>query len=115
MPTTITSTKAIEQSTFVITCSFTDEDGDAVAPDTLSWSLTDEDGTIINSREDVAVTSPSASEDIVLSGDDLALVSGHEEDERYLVLEGTYTSDAGTGLPIRDQVKFYVSNLKKVT
>lgn len=119
MPTTISATKAVEQSTFIITAAFTDEEGDAVAPDTLTWSLVDRDGVVINNREDVSVggspSVPSASEDIVLSGDDLTITEGYDEDERYLVLEGTYTSDAGAGLPIRDHLKFYVVNIKKVT
>ena len=119
MPTTISATKAIEGSTFIVTAAFTDEDGSAVAPDTLAWSLVDRNGTVINDRENVSVggspSLPSSSEDIVLFGDDLALADGYDEEERYLVLEGTYTSDAGTGLPLKDHLKFYVVNLKKVT
>jgi hypothetical protein len=115
MPTIITATKAVEEGTYVITASFYDEDGNAVSPDTMAWSLTDKDGTIINSREDVAISSPGTSENIVLSGNDLAITDdGHSEQVRYLVMEGTYTSALGT-LPLKDQCTFYITNIKKVT
>jgi hypothetical protein len=60
------------------------------------------------------VSSPESTEDIVLSGDDLQLPDGYDEVYRWLVIEGTYSSNAGSGLPIRDQVRFPVANLKKV-
>lgn len=115
MPTTITATKAIEESTFIITLAFTDEEGDPIAPDTMTWSLVDNSGAVINDREDVVIVSPEITEDIVLSGDDLALAHGWSEEERYLVMVGTYTSNAGDGLPLKDELKFYVENLKKVS
>ena len=34
---------------------------------------------------------------------------------RFLLVEGTYTSDLGAGLALRDEVKFNVRNLVKVT
>uniref|UniRef100_A0A6M3J3J1 Uncharacterized protein n=1 Tax=viral metagenome TaxID=1070528 RepID=A0A6M3J3J1_9ZZZZ len=114
MPVQITTDKAVEQSTFVIQCDFTDEDGNAVAPVTLTWTLTDSDGTVINSRTAVAVSSPTSTEYIVLSGDDLAL-TGTAQEARYLLLEGTYDSTYGTGLPIRESVEFAIENLVAVT
>lgn len=112
MPTTITATKAEAGGTFIVTCAFTDEDDSPVAPDTLTWSLYNSDGEIINSREDVAIESPSTSEDIVLYGDDLVVGVGHDEDECHLIINGTYTSSAGAGLPLRNQLNFYVVDLK---
>jgi hypothetical protein len=113
MPATL-STKAVEQSTYIVTASFTDEDGGVVVPDSLQWSLVDEFGDAVNGRKDVSVTSPQSSEDIVLSGDDLVIDAGRDEQTRWLVIEGTYTSTAGSGLPIKDQVEFIVTNLRKV-
>lgn len=112
MPTEIIDAKAVEESTFVVTASFTDEDGVAVAPDTMFWSLMDEDGEIINDREDEEISSPGTSVDILLQGDDLAIPGVIAEVKRYLVLHGTYTSGLGSGLPLTDQVGFYVTNLK---
>lgn len=111
MPTTLT-THAVEESTFIITASFTDEDGNAVTPSTLKWTLTDDAGNVINSREDVSIA-PASSVDIVLSGDDLAL-SGYGPAFRILTIEGTYSSDAGSDLPLKDSVKFVVDNLVAV-
>jgi len=112
MPATLT-THAIEEGTFIITASFTDEDGQDVVPTTLTWTLTDTEGVVINGREDVEVTSPAASVDIVLKGDDLAI--GHAPTaERILTVEGTYTG-AEAGLPIKDQVKFVIDGLVAVT
>jgi len=109
----IISAAAREQSTFVITCAFKDETGAAVAPTTMAWSLTDTDGTVINSRTDVAISSPTATENIVLGGDDLTIING----DRILILtlEGTYTSTNGSGLALKEQVRFTVKDLKAVT
>lgn len=99
--------RAVEKSTYAITLTFTDSTEQSVSPDTLSWSLTDLDGNIINSREDVTVSSPSSTETIVLSGDDLA-IPNRSKRERILSAEGTYTSDLGSGLPIKESVKFII-------
>jgi hypothetical protein len=107
--------KAIEESTFVVVADFQDEDGNAVAPNSASWSLVDEDGNIVNSREDISINSPSSSENILLSGDDLTLTDGRSEEARYVVVEGTYDSTLGNDLPIKDQIKFYILNLRKIT
>ena len=115
MPT-ILSVKAIEESIFVITAAFTNEEGDAVAPTAATWTLSDKQGTIINSREDVVISSPTATEDIVLSGDDLAFQAGERKTaERVLTVEWTYNSDLGTGLPGKDKCEFKVTDLVVVT
>ena len=113
MALTTLATIAKEGSTFVVTCTFTDETGAAATPTALTWTLTDLAGTVINSRQDEEVASPSASVDIVLSGDDLA-VSGKRQTTRVLTLEGTYDSDAGTGLPINDAALIKIDPLPGV-
>jgi hypothetical protein len=109
MPTELSGT-AIEESTFIITASFTDEDDNNVTPNAINWTLTDADGVVINSQLDGSVT-PGTSVDIVLSGDDLALAYGRTT-ERVLLIEGNYDSAAGTALPLRDECRFDVTNLK---
>jgi len=110
------TTHAIEKSTFVIIVAFTDEDGDAVSPVTANWTLSDGGGTIINSREQVEISSPTSSEDIVLSGDDLALRAGETNlGARILTIEATYNSDLGDGLPLNGSVIFTVDNLIKIS
>jgi hypothetical protein len=104
---------AVEKSTYVITCAFTDEENDPVVPSTGTWTLTDESGNVINNREDEVISGLAASVDIVLSGDDLAVSSGFAgiSESRIFTFEGTYNSSLGVGLPLRDQLKFPVYNL----
>jgi len=101
--------RAIEGSTFAVTMSFTDEDGTAVNPDLLTWTLVDINGNIINSREDVAVVSPTSTQVITLQGNDLAIPDPSTK-ERILLVTGTYTSDLGSGLPLKESVKFFIEN-----
>jgi len=81
---------------------------------TLTWSLVDKDDEIINSREDVAITGGDldTSVDIVLQGDDLSAVENTTYTHLWLVVKGTYDSDAGTDLPFQDQVRFSVEAIK---
>lgn len=108
MPTDLTI-KAIEESTYVITASFTDEDDNPVAPNAgLKWHLTDLDRNIINNREDVAIASATTIT-VVLKGNDLALSSDIEK--RIFTIEGNYDSTLGTGLPLKDEARFDVVSL----
>lgn len=98
-------TEATDEGTYIITCTFTDSDGSAVTPNSVTWSLTDFDGTTINSRTDVLVT-PDTSVSIALSGDDLNYNDGIG---RIFSIVGTYDSAAyGVGLPIREQARFTI-------
>ena len=114
MPTYLT-TRAIEESTYIITATFTDEDDNPVTPnDGMTWTLTDEDGNVINNRSNVAVTE-SSSIDIVLSGDDLAYQSEGDSGRRILTLQGTYNSNAGLNLKVKDEAIFNIHNLKNIS
>lgn len=113
MPTNLTTT-ANEKSTYIITASFTDDSGASVVPSSITWSLTDVNGTVINSREDVSVSIPAASIDIVLSGDDLALSDGNDV-VRVLTIKAHYSSSMGANLPLNDSCRFIIKNLKAIT
>ncbi len=115
MPTILTE-KAVELSTYAINVVFYDENSSAVQPNSLYWTLSDPDGTIINSRSMTAITSVQASVDIVLQGSDLGVSAGalRAEEERVLTISGNYNSSLGNGLPIYDRVKFTVINLSAV-
>lgn len=102
------SVDAIEQGTYVVTAVLTDENGDAVTPTALTWSLYNEKGVVVNGREDVAIT-PASTVNIVLSGDDLA-ISGNTDERRVFLLTGAYNSSLGSGLPLRDLVEFTVTH-----
>lgn len=105
--------EAVERSTYVVTLSFTDEDANAAAPDELKWTLTTLSGVVVNGRADVIVT-PAATVTIVLKGDDLQILDWQDDGKRLLTVEGTYTSDAGTGLPINEEYEFTVRPLTAV-
>jgi len=102
-----------ESSTYVVQVVFTNEDGTAVVPSAITWSLTDKLGAAVNSRTDVAVGSPASTIKIVLSGLDLAL-SGYAGPERILTVEATYTSALGAGLPLKGAAWFVVEPLVAV-
>ena len=106
MPTKLDE-KAVESGTYAVTMAFTDDDGIAVSPSTLLWTLTDLNGTVMNSRENVEISSPSTTATITLSGDDLKIIN-RAAPERILLVHGTYSSDLGVGLPIRESVIFVI-------
>jgi hypothetical protein len=101
-----------EGGTFVVNIATTDEDGDAKAPETLNWTLTDETGaTIINNRQEVAISNPTASEDVVLDGDDCAVLSGETgKIVRIFTVTGTYNSTLGNGLHLRGRCYIYLDD-----
>ena len=116
MANTITiDTKPAEEGTAVITVAFTDHDGDAVSPNagTLTWTLTDGRGTVINNRSAVAITS-AASVTIVLSGNDLSVTTATGA-KRIITVEGLYNSTDGNNLPIKVQGFFTIEHFVAVT
>ena len=108
---------AVEESTYIVTMNFLDENDDPVAPATALWTLSDEDGATINSRLDVVLSGLAAEMTVVLSGDDLALSVGFtgNAEKRIFTVEATYNSSLGVGLPLRDQLEFPVYNLGAIT
>jgi len=100
VPVTLT-THAKKGSTYIVTASFTDEDGDPVIPDSVTWTLTNPiGGAVINSREDVAET-PATSVDILLHGDDLELLSNETNQAvRKLTVSAIYDSVLASDLPL---------------
>ena len=113
----VLSDPAKEKATYVITLNFEDEDGDPVVPDSITWTLSTAAGDIVNSREDVAVAVPAASVDIVLSGDDLAVLTGETNTvvSRRMTVEAVVDTDAGNDLPVKDEVIFVIENLLAVS
>ena len=101
-------TAATEGSTYEIVVALTDETGAAITPSTLTWSLRDDIGTIVNSRDGVVATC-STSISIVLGADDL--VYGENSTKRFVTYEGTYSSSLGSGLPIVAEDWFEIENV----
>lgn len=109
---TVKATVAADgRSTYAVTVSFYDEDGDAVVPTAIHWSLVNTANDVINNREHVAVSVPAASITLALYGDDLELEDPDNESEvRRLVVTATYDSTLGTGLPLVGVLEFRVLN-----
>lgn len=105
---------AKEKSLIKITVAFTDEDGAAVTPTALTWKLTDRSGTQIATGE---VGTPDTSNVIAIYGNDLALQAGESADmvERRILVEATYNSSLGTGLPLKWAGAFMLENLAGVS
>ncbi len=105
---------ADEGSTLGIVVSFTDDDGNAETPTSANWTLTDENGTVINEREEVAITGLASSKTITLSGDDLDLLAGEtgETAIRHFLVQAVYNSDLGNDLPLVKAVAFPIVNAK---
>ena len=101
---------ATESSTYIVNATFTDEEGDPLTPTSLTWTLTDDEGNVINSRSAVVVSSPASSNDIVLSGDDLD-PGDSEQADLIFTTNATYNSSLGSGLPLVAQCKIPVSGL----
>jgi hypothetical protein len=114
MPTVLEE-QAAERGTFGIRVTFRDENAVAVVPNSgLTWKLTDAVGTVVNSRTAQPLTSASTVT-IVLQGADLALSAAYVSMVRVLTVEGTYSGDLGTNLPIKEQVEFTIVDLVGVT
>lgn len=107
-----------EQSTGVITCAFTDENGDDVAPNVVIWTLTTSDGqTVINEREQVDFDAPGAEIEIVLHGGDLQILEAEAARKyvvRKLTIQAEYDSDLGNNLPLTGETTFKVRNLSYI-
>ena len=114
MSVTRLSEYAREEGTYGVELTFTDEDGDALTPDTLTWSLSQTDGTIVNSRSGVVLT-PASTVTITLTGSDLETFGEDDNRLRRVTIIGTYTSDLGSGVPLSAECEFVVCDLVGVT
>ncbi len=120
MPTVIRISEdyGVEKSHLGIEVAFTDENDAEVIPDSITWTLTNEAGdTVINERENVAVSSPAATITITLYGDDLQIDSGFtgEFQNRKLTISAVVDTDIGDNLPLIDSLTFPVKNLAAVS
>lgn len=110
MPTTLTIT-ADEESTYVVTFAFEDEDDNPVVPNSATWTLTDIAGGVINSQSAIDILPIVQTGDIVLSGDDLAIPDGVAGDvERRFRIAALYDSSLGSDLPLTGEAKFTIEN-----
>jgi hypothetical protein len=117
MSLTTLTTEAMEEGSYFITISFYDEDDKAETPnaDTIKWTLTDRDGTVINDRHNVSETS-ATSITIELEGDDLAIQSGETAPivRRRITVLWEYDSDLGNDKPAKAECIFPLRNLTRL-
>lgn len=105
---------AREESTYVLSIDFLNENSSPVTPTSATWTLSDINGNIINGRVDVNISPLSTTVDIPLTGDDLAISDPVSLVRRFTV-EALYDSTLGNGLKLNDEVEFSVDDLVNVT
>lgn len=99
---------AIEESTYKIIVAFAKEDGTDLVPISATWTLTDSDGNVINSRQNITITGLAPKVPIYLSGKDLS-VPGENDILRVLLIKAFY-DDGGIVRPLNGQYKFVVKD-----
>lgn len=85
------------------------------APKSITWTLTDANGNVINNRENVSIAA-AADITIVLSGDDLDILTAEQSLPavlRYVTVEAVSDlAGYGNDLPINVQASFPLTNLR---
>ena len=105
--------EADEGSTLTLVVKITTALGVATTPIAGVWTLSNRDGDIINSRENVVISPLSEEMTINLAGDDLQIEDQTSKREYRLF---TVVSDRGdVNLPQTIQTPFWVKNLKVIT
>ena len=103
------SIHAKDKSTYIVIAAFTDQDGNAVTPTSVKWTLSDSAGNTINDRYEVSET-PAASVAIVLTGEDLAHLGDYLP--RVVTVEALYDSVTyGNDLPLKDSIEFIIDDI----
>lgn len=98
---------AKQGGTYTVQVDFTDQDGVAVIPKSITWTLKDSSGTVVNGRSEVSIGVASTVY-ITLSGLDLP-VNTHELEELTLTVNAVYDSATyGNNLPLIGQSKISV-------
>ena len=103
--------EAVEQSTYIVPVTFRDEQGQAIAPTTATWTLTNEYGVVVNGRTAVPLSPLAATVNVVLTGADLRMMGELDNRKRLLLIEATYNSSLGAGLHLREEIEFTVRPL----
>jgi hypothetical protein len=102
----------VEESSRKYTVTWIDSDGDPVQPIAVTWTLTDRDGTVINSRSGVSET-PGLTNTITLGAADLALAD-QTNDFEYRVLT-VHGDEGNASIPIIVEIDFIIRNNPSIT
>jgi hypothetical protein len=102
---------ANEQSSYPIEFDCIDELGLAVVPNSITWKLTDDAGTVINNKSAETIT-PGSSFSVVIYGDDLKYEDGAI---RKLLIQTPYDSSYGLTLPLNEEYSFNINDFITVS
>jgi len=104
------SKSAMRESSFFIKVELKDSAGSSVTPTSLSWTLVNEIGAVVNSKN-AQVLTPASAMYILLEGDDLAIQDEDNESEiRYILLTGVYDDIRKSGAVFKDTIMFSIIN-----
>ncbi len=106
------TTHAVERSTYIVDAQFSNASSTTFVPTTVSWTLSDRDGTDQNGRTGVSA-SAATTVTIVLSGSDLTLVAG-DDGMRIIYFEVVYNSTYGNGLELKEEANFIIDSLVNI-
>lgn len=106
--------KANEESTAILSVTFTDSEGALVVPTYATWTLSDGDNAVVNSRSEVPITPLASTVHIVMHGDDLALPVPRERTRRVLVKAIYDSATYGSGLPMNEEFEFNIVDLRSM-
>jgi hypothetical protein len=107
-PVTNITTEVMDGKAKIFALSFADDAGDAVVPDPLTYTLQNGDGDVVDSRDGVVLT-PATSVTVVLSATCNSLLTDASR-KRVMIIDWTYTSDAGSGIAAGDAAVYYITD-----
>ena len=98
---------ADEEGSIAFGYSLTGLNDEAVTPNSFAWTLTDVEGNVINSKQDVSET-PASETFVLLVGDDLK--NDLTSNVRVLTAKGTYNTSLGgvpkLNVPFTEEIRF---------
>jgi hypothetical protein len=97
-----------EGSSVIFGVTFLDENGASVVPNAIAWSLLTDDNTAVVEEEPVT---PAASVSVAVNGTYLTLGNQYDQGYRTFVVESTYDSSAGSGLPVVGKMRFRIEDI----
>ena len=117
MPSLLKSAK--EEETYVVEYAPLNQLKIPVTPVTLTWSLFNLSGSVINSRSDISISPTKLVNHIVMSGNDLALDVANTRVQRVLLIKATYNTEIDdkpyNGLPIYIEARFWIEPVMGVS
>ena len=106
--------KANEESTAILSVTFTDSGGALVVPQSATWTLSDGNNAVVNNRSNVEINPLASTVHIVLHGDDLKLPVPRERTRRVLVKAIYDSATYGSDLQMNEEFEFTIVDLRSM-